>query len=307
MLNESNIRCFLMLAQTLNFTAAARELHFSQQTISKNVSKLETDLGTKLFVRNHHTVALTEDGKEYRDLFVSFYRRFFALQREILHSQSPSQARIRVGFQEELDFGQLLYYTDKAIHIGHPDFCQHCERQSPQVLLNQLFRGDLDLVVLYERFLSRPEAYETRELCQLCEILMVADHYPLKGASDQYKSLNDTPLIFDSSEESFQENELTEQARSCMNRLGLVPSEVLVVANRSTAFSEAEQGNVFVVTTEISNLARRPHMKQLKTGLYESLVAVWKKDCQNAIVEEYVDTLRQQFAISSDREGVRCS
>ncbi len=305
MVNETNIRCFLMLAHTLNFTVTANELHFSQQSISKNIAKLEQDLNTKLFLRNHHTVELTYEGKQYVALFTSFYEQFHNLKKELQRNQGQDNIVLRVGYQEELDFGLIPYYTMTMMKNRYPDFVHKCERQSPQILMEQLQEEKLDLVVIYERFIPDFINLQKQYLCKLCEILMVSDHYPLDSQETTYMALNHEPLIFDSDEENSKNDEIKSRAQICMNRIGLTPSRLVIVANRSTAFSAAEQGSGFIVTTKFSNIAQKQHMRMFPTGFYEPLVAVWRHDCQNTLVEEYVAILKQQFEKTADGDIIQ--
>lgn len=60
MLTETNLRCFLSLAVTLNFTRTAKELYMSQQAVSQHISRLEEDLGFPLFVRTRRSVSMTK-------------------------------------------------------------------------------------------------------------------------------------------------------------------------------------------------------------------------------------------------------
>lgn len=59
------LRIFVAVAQTLNFTQAAEDLHFSQPTLSRRISELETKLGHRLFIRTTRRVELTEFGQNF--------------------------------------------------------------------------------------------------------------------------------------------------------------------------------------------------------------------------------------------------
>ena len=53
---------FAKVAECGSFTAAARELHLTQSTLSKHVALLEREFGADLFVRDRSGVSLTEAG-----------------------------------------------------------------------------------------------------------------------------------------------------------------------------------------------------------------------------------------------------
>ena len=48
-MTDRQIRCFLALYETLNFSAAARQLFLTQPTLSYQIRTLEEELGTPLF------------------------------------------------------------------------------------------------------------------------------------------------------------------------------------------------------------------------------------------------------------------
>lgn len=58
------LKYFVKVAETQNFSEACKELFVSQSTLSQQISQLETELGHKLFLRNSHSVILTEAGNE---------------------------------------------------------------------------------------------------------------------------------------------------------------------------------------------------------------------------------------------------
>ncbi len=61
--NSMQIKCFLALVQTQNFTKAAEQLYMSQPGLSHQIVAMERDLNTLLFVRNQKSVRLTPAAK----------------------------------------------------------------------------------------------------------------------------------------------------------------------------------------------------------------------------------------------------
>src|SRR5699024_2873906 len=57
---------FLTLARFLHFRKAAEELHISEQPLSYQIKKLETELGYKLFERTTRSVKLTPAGIAFK-------------------------------------------------------------------------------------------------------------------------------------------------------------------------------------------------------------------------------------------------
>ncbi|MFI8089946.1 LysR family transcriptional regulator [Streptomyces sp. NPDC086080] len=56
------LRAFVTVAEELHFTRAAARLYVAQQALSRDVRRLERELGSELFVRTTRQVTLTADG-----------------------------------------------------------------------------------------------------------------------------------------------------------------------------------------------------------------------------------------------------
>ncbi|WP_140718991.1 LysR family transcriptional regulator [Pseudomonas sp. Hp2] len=56
------VRAFVAVAETGGFTAAAKRLGVSKGQVSKEIARLESELGAPLFLRTTRQVSLTEDG-----------------------------------------------------------------------------------------------------------------------------------------------------------------------------------------------------------------------------------------------------
>ncbi|MGW1284879.1 LysR family transcriptional regulator [Streptomyces sp. NPDC002586] len=76
------LRAFLAVAEELHFTRAAARLYIAQQALSRDVRRLERELGAELFVRTTRQVTLTADGERLLPLA----RRVLDAQDELLAS-----------------------------------------------------------------------------------------------------------------------------------------------------------------------------------------------------------------------------
>lgn len=63
MLDTHQLHVFLVAAETLNFSEAARRLHMSQPSVSQHIQTLETRFNKDLFSRHGRSVTLTDAGR----------------------------------------------------------------------------------------------------------------------------------------------------------------------------------------------------------------------------------------------------
>ncbi len=72
------LKLFLSLSKTLNFTKTANEFYVTQPTVSNYIKALENSIGVTLLKRDSHSVSLTPEGKE----FVGYATQMLSLQME---------------------------------------------------------------------------------------------------------------------------------------------------------------------------------------------------------------------------------
>lgn len=77
---STQLRAFQAVAQAGSFTAAARQLHVSQPTLTTQVRSLESRYGVELFHRTHRGAQLTDTG-----------RRLFALTSQLASLEGDAQ------------------------------------------------------------------------------------------------------------------------------------------------------------------------------------------------------------------------
>lgn len=147
-----NIRCFIRLAECLNFTKAAEKEHITQTSMSRKISSIEAELGVLLFYRDNRLVTLTSAGKE-------FYYQSLKMIELYEHSVNNVQ-NIHDGFIKELKIGvglyedKLLSYYLNSYVEQNPTVKISCMQFSYYPLLQQLQQNLLDVILTSDQFFN---------------------------------------------------------------------------------------------------------------------------------------------------------
>ena len=142
------LRSFLAVADTLQFTAAARRLGMSQSTVSEHVGRLERAVGRSLLLRSTRLVELTTDGAA----MVGLARDVIAAQDRALSYFDPLVLRgaLRFGVSEDLVLSRLPEIL-RAFRTAHPLVDLDLVVGLSSQLHERLEAGGLDLVFTKRR------------------------------------------------------------------------------------------------------------------------------------------------------------
>lgn len=147
-----NLRCFVVLAQELNFTRAADKTHITQTAMSRRIKNLEEELNATLFVRDHHHVSLTDAGQEFYMQAQSILTHYSAalVQLRSLHDAQRDSVRVGVGIYEQV----LLLPIMKEFMKTYPVKKLNLLQFKYQKLLDELENDRLDIVLTSDQFFS---------------------------------------------------------------------------------------------------------------------------------------------------------
>ena len=147
MYNVHQLNVFVNAAQCLNFTAAARNLHMTQSSVSQHIKSLETQLDTPLFVRMGRNLELTDAG-----------RYFLPLARDIVEDVQRAQEKMQM--LKERVYGQLIIGCNTApgkyilplmltdFHRRHPLVEISCTVIPANAMLDQLNSGEIHFALM---------------------------------------------------------------------------------------------------------------------------------------------------------------
>ncbi|MBQ6453619.1 MAG: LysR family transcriptional regulator, partial [Coriobacteriales bacterium] len=117
-MNTSQLYSFIVVAQNENLSKAASMLYVSQSTLSKNIAKLEEELGVKLFDRRGKKIVLNKQGERFLESSIGILRDIETATQDLRALSNGSGGRLRIGCP-----GEILPLCDCVSEFcrEHPD------------------------------------------------------------------------------------------------------------------------------------------------------------------------------------------
>jgi DNA-binding transcriptional LysR family regulator len=138
------LRQFAVVAREQHVTRAADRLGLAQSTLSRNIARLEADLGTTLFLRTGRTVRLTRHGQQ---LLPHVERALVALADgldELTEELSPDRGRVAFAFLHSLGVRAVPVIL-RDFRGRHPGVRFTLVQDSNDAMLDKLRTGAVDL------------------------------------------------------------------------------------------------------------------------------------------------------------------
>lgn len=98
MFTLAQLRCYVVLAEELNFRRAARRLNMTQPPLSRHIQALEHEVGAVLFDRSQRAIKLTPAGANFASLAVQLLEQAAAASRQARQIASGDAGEIAISF-----------------------------------------------------------------------------------------------------------------------------------------------------------------------------------------------------------------
>lgn len=148
-MNTFQLACFVEVAATLSFSAAARDLGVSQPAVSHNIKALEDELGCALVSRSTRTVRLTEEGLQYLSYAQDMLDLAERGRRLVSHRREEAKVTLRIGAHGAIE-SMAIAPVLRRLHEVEPDIVPDIRGNAPHsALVNMLESGTLDVLLEY--------------------------------------------------------------------------------------------------------------------------------------------------------------
>jgi DNA-binding transcriptional LysR family regulator len=168
------IRYFLTVAKTLNFTQAAEICHVAQPSLSQAIKKLEEELGGPLFRRERANTHLTDLGHKVVPLLARCYESALAARDLAGAIKKGVQAPLRLALSNTVSLELFVPPLTELVR-AFPGLELRFLRGNAPEIVRALKAGDVEIAVAgplgdpWERFDSWPLYKEEFRLVVSCE------------------------------------------------------------------------------------------------------------------------------------------
>ena len=111
------VRYFLAVARTLNFTRAADECEVAQPSLSRAIKQLEAELGGELFRRERPQAILTELGQRMHPILTRRHESANNARALAAAHKKGETGVLRVALSSTIDLGLLLPHVHELSRI----------------------------------------------------------------------------------------------------------------------------------------------------------------------------------------------
>ncbi|MEZ4863845.1 MAG: LysR family transcriptional regulator [Caldilineaceae bacterium] len=265
------LKYFLMVAREENITKAAELLHVTQPTLSRQLAQLEDELGTKLFQRGQHGIALTEDGLLLRRRAMEIVALADKTERELSHADDLLSGEITIGSGETKNIHALIGMM-AAFRRQHPDVTFDMYTAAADDIKEHLDRGLADVGVVVEpveisqyHFLRLPGK-------ERAGVLLRTDSPLAAKAVIRPEDLVGTPLLM--VKRPYFQNELTNWFGAAYDQMEIVATYNLIYNAAMMVQHHMGVALCLELESQFDGLCFRPLEPTQENGT----VLIWKKE-----------------------------
>ena len=135
---------FRVLATILNYSKASERLYISQSILSRHILEMEKELGVRLFARDTHSVALTEEGKFFLKWIGPLLERTEQTLSGMQSLQNKVEGEIRISYAEQSLNAPVLHFI-RSFMESYPQIRLDLTPTLGLIRKEHLYRSDLTL------------------------------------------------------------------------------------------------------------------------------------------------------------------
>lgn len=295
MLFPASISCFLEAARQQSVTRAAEALYMSRQAVSKQIMRLEEELGVPLFDRNSGKLAITAAGRMYFEFFSSMFDRWKALQADV-RALSEQDRLVRIGFLKGINIEEQIFSLIDECSKDEKNLRFIWERLETVELMERLLSGRLDIIFSFE-----PELHDI----EISKIQFIESRFcvVISEAHPQFPSIKKLSDFENCSFLTWKLEHLPEEASAggfakLCARCGIRVRDLARLPNMESVETAVEMGGGVTVCSMHDRLCSKPRVRVFQTDVRSDIEIAWRADESNPVITGIVNKIKNKLNIS---------
>ncbi len=293
--NLFQIKLFLSIAETRNFSRTAELMHMEQSTLSRRIAVLEQELGFPLFKRNSRPVQLTEEGQQLLNRWSAMLNDYEQSLTQVYAKRARSQASLTVCI---IDSGNQLASIPglgQAAHEAMPGVVVSFQVASAEQFEARLRNRLADLVVTSEALTYQLDAaFAVHKVKQVPLLACVLATNPLSRKQELTWDDLQTQRFLAISHPAMSYQE--QLVRALCNQHGFDPafgSESLSAHGLSSALQNDDE---VLICDQFLRGIESPLIKQFELpGESSSLCAVYTRENRNPHIDAFIRVMTEFY------------
>lgn len=243
------------VADNRSVTEAAKQLYISQPSLSYIISKVEEDLGVKLFDRKTNPISLTYAGERYVKTAKQILVMKDNLRRELSDIGHGQKGRINIGIPTERA-GYMLPKVIGEYRKNYPNIKIYLQESKSEEIINNLLNDKIAFCILPGGKETLPPGMKTEyiyseKLYLVAQKKMIADEMILNTGKDDgipivdLKKLNVFPFIL-----MKRGQYIRRKVDSIFRKYDFIPKEIMEVSSCISATQLAGAGIGITIVPE---------------------------------------------------------
>ena len=281
---------FLVLAETLSYTKAAEELFKTESVLSRQISKLESILGHKLFVRNNRTVSLTPAGKTLQKGILKISKDYASIIEEMKAIKAGHSGIIKIALSPGVRLHGKMVRIIRSFEKDFPDI--HIDLRSHNMgdLQNLLLDQQVDFVYSVIDDFADNSLFSREFVGVSKNFLVVPKGHPKTNSKIEELSLSDfkdeTFLFFEDQKRAIRHfTKMCEEAGFTLKYITVADaSMMMLLVELQRGILLSEETSMFKICEDMVILPL-PALGYLRLGIIQNIKN--NKEC-NATFTQYV-------------------
>lgn len=271
------LRYFLAVAREGTIVGAAKFLHVTQPTLSRQLQDLEEELGKKLFLRSNRSITLTSDGHFLRKRAEEILEMVTRTESDFNSPNEHISGSIHIGGGGSKAM-RLVAEIISNLHEEYPDVCYDLYSGNAEEVMEKLDKGILDFGILIQPVDISKYDSVTLPIRDVWGVIMRKDSPLAAKESITPRDLAQLPLICSrvNIQRSGVKNPLNEWFGKKIESLNIVGTYNLIY--NAALMTESGLGYTLAIDGIIDTFGNRELcFRPLEPRLESGLNIVWKK------------------------------